>query len=55
MIEKNTYGFKLICDICGNEVDGFDTFQEAVEYKKDEGWRSQKVSDGWEDICPECQ
>ena len=55
MIEKNNYGYKLICDICGYETDGFDTFQEAVEYKKDGEWKSQKVADGWEDICPNCQ
>ena len=55
MINKGNYGYKLTCEICGYETDGFDTFQEAVDYKKDEGWKSQKVADGWEDICPECQ
>ena len=55
MIDKSNYGHKLICDICGYETDGFDDFQEAVDYKKDEGWKSQKVADGWEDVCPECQ
>ena len=33
MIEKSNYGYKLICDICGYETDGFDAFQ-AVDYKK---------------------
>ena len=56
MIEKSSYGFKLICDICGYETGGFDNFKEAVDYKKEEGWKSQKVSDDeWEDICLECQ
>ena len=55
MIDKSNYGYKLICDICGYEADGFDTVDEAVEYKKENGWKSEKYRGEWEDICPECQ
>jgi len=53
MIDGNKRdGFVLICDICGEEApDSFDFFNQAVEYKKENGWKSQY----WEDICPECQ
>lgn len=56
MIEKTDNNeYELICDICGDSVVGFDNFSEAVGYKKQEGWKSQKVADGWEDACPNCQ
>ncbi len=58
MIEKilGRY-FSLSCDVC-NEVEmneRFDNFDEAVQYKKDNGWKSQKIKGEWEDVCPECQ
>ena len=40
----------LPCDICGHCVSGFDDFNEAVDYKKENGWKS---IDG-KDMCPEC-
>jgi Fe2+ or Zn2+ uptake regulation protein len=57
MIQKSsiTSDYLLICDICGEGVDNLDDFHEAKEYAKENGWKIQKVADGWEDICPECQ
>ena len=55
MIERFGSDYELTCDICGHSVVGFDDFEEAVDYKKDEGWISQNTSHGWEDICPDCQ
>jgi hypothetical protein len=49
--------FDIICDICGEETNkGFDSFSDAVAFKKDKsnGWKSRKVKDEWEDICPDC-
>lgn len=55
-IERMGDTFDLICDICGNEAEqSFFEFQEAVSYKKREGWKSQKRKGEWEDVCPECQ
>lgn len=51
--ENNT--IELTCDICGHCVSGFDSFHEAVDYKKENGWKSQKHKGEWEDICPKCQ
>ena len=58
MIEKVGESYRLVCDICalgdGGEIE-FDTFEEAVEYKKEHGWVSLQFRDGeWEDICSVC-
>lgn len=56
MIDKIGGMFSLICDVCGNEAGVlFDDFYDAVAYKKEEGWKSQKCNSDWEDVCPECQ
>ena len=56
MIDKIDGRYYLCCDICGEEVDeGFYDFYDAVEYKKENGWKSQKHRGEWEDVCPECQ
>jgi Fe2+ or Zn2+ uptake regulation protein len=58
MIEKNIdHDYSLLCDECGTEVDDvFDSFEEAVAFKKDKtnGWHSVKTDDEWEDLCPNC-
>lgn len=55
MIERNNeVDYDLICDICGYTVSGFDAFYEAVDYKKENGWKSQKHNGQREDIYPEC-
>jgi serine/threonine protein kinase len=48
-------GFELICDHCEDSVDGFDKFADAVQYKKDTGWKSVKGGSGtWYELCPDC-
>lgn len=56
MIYKIGGRYILACDICGTEEDEtFYDFYDAVEYKKENGWKSQKHKGEWEDVCPECQ
>ncbi len=56
MIYKDIGSYSLSCDVCGEEApEIFDDFYDAVEYKKQYGWKSQKRKGEWEDICPECQ
>ena len=55
MIEKIHGEFNLVCDICGNAAEGFEDFEDAVKYKKQHGWKSQRRGGEWEDVCPECQ
>ena len=60
MIDKNYSAYLLVCDICGEEpAESFDTFDEAVDYKNEEGWKSKRgerldLKDGWIDVCPNC-
>ena len=56
MIEKEGKLFVLYCDVCGEVADEeFYEFQEAVDYKKADGWGSERRHGEWWDICPECQ
>jgi Fe2+ or Zn2+ uptake regulation protein len=55
MIDKSCGFYSLVCDNCGEELDEqFDDFYEAVEAKKENGWKSKKVNGEWQDICPDC-
>ena len=57
MIEGNEFeGYTLTCDNCeeGPE-EQYNYFMEAVQYKKDNGWKSIKDKNGdWIELCPEC-
>lgn len=54
--EENHSNYRLICDVCGLEVErNFPDFDAAVTYKKRHGWKSQRRGGEWEDVCPECR
>lgn len=56
MIDKQYGKYVLVCDICGDAAsEDFETFQGAVEYKKENNWKSKKQGSEWLDICPDCQ
>ncbi len=56
MIDKIGGFYALTCDICGEEAsEDFFEFYDAVEHKKQNGWKCQKRKGEWEDVCPECQ
>lgn len=46
--------YTLVCDSCGKEKGVFDDFYEAVDKKRDYGFRSVRVSGSWEDACEDC-
>ena len=54
MIERVGRNYELQCDYCSNYVDDFEDFQEAVDYKKANGWKSVKINEEWTDKCPNC-
>jgi len=55
MISKEYGKFTLSCDICGSASEKeYDTFQDAIDAKKDIGWQSKKIDDQWADVCPDC-
>lgn len=51
-IYKNKY--MVTCDNCG---EGFEceTWEEAQEIIKENGWKRKKVEDKFELYCPECK
>lgn len=51
MIDKKYGKYVLVCDLCYEEYGSFDTFQDAVKYKKDYEWTSVKIDGEWMDIC----
>ena len=57
MIEKMNNIYKIICNSCGEIFKNeFDSFYDAVEFKKNNHWKSVKVAEGkWNEICPDCQ
>lgn len=56
MIDKEHGEFFLVCDVC-EETRGqsCDTWQDAVDSKKEQHWISRNVDGEWQDICPDCQ
>lgn len=54
MIEKEGGSYTLKCDYCSNYIDDLEDFTQAVEYKKANGWTSNKIDDMWFDMCPDC-
>ena len=54
-IDKSCGTFDLTCDNCGLVFDeSFDDFYDAVDAKKENGWKSKKRNGNWEDWCPKC-
>ena len=56
MIDKLSGDYLLVCDNCGEDCgEVFSSFFDGVDYKKENGWKSEKTATGWEETCPECQ
>ena len=50
--QRGEWRYVLVCDECGREVKYFNTFDEAVEYKRDNGWKSKKDDGEWGRFAP---
>lgn len=60
MIERDGRQFYVQCDYCCNQLPAMDnewyeTFMEAVNDKKANGWKSVLIKGEWYDKCPVCQ
>ena len=57
MIRGSMGNYSLECDVCGEEVTGFDSFEDALHFKKDpvNAWTSRRVDGDWYDRCPACE
>ena len=53
-IETIAGEFIATCDICGEQLQSKRMFLDAVQTKRDAGWKIKKTEWGYEDICPEC-
>ena len=53
-INKEGKDYILQCDFCSNYVDELIDFQDAVDYKKANGWKSININGEWTDKCPNC-
>lgn len=55
-IAKDYGEYYVVCDICGEVIGPCCDFYDAVDAKKENGWRSRKDANGeWIDLCPNCQ
>lgn len=56
MIDQQHGKFLLVCDICGEDYAEYDSWQKAVEFKHEFGFKSRfdKEDKHWLDICPKC-
>ena len=54
--QRGEWRYVIVCDECGrSEVKYFNTLDEAVEYKRDNGWKSKEDDGEWVTLCPNCQ
>jgi len=56
MINKEYGKYVLTCDVCEERAEEtFNSFVEAVDYRRASGWKVKKEKDGtWVDTCTEC-
>lgn len=56
-IEREYGKYALECDFCSDCADEkFDSFQDALDYQKENGWKSIPCGGGiWQNQCPGCQ
>jgi len=53
-IDKEYGQYTPTCDVCGERLEGYDDFEDAVNGKKVAGWKSTKLDGEWIDYCPNC-
>lgn len=55
MIQKNYGKHHLICDNCDELIEIYDSWDKAVDGKKEQWVKSSKIDGEWIDVCYECQ
>ena len=54
-IERFADAYTPTCDMCSAELPEEFSFEDAVDSKKQNGWRSVRDTGGdWCDLCPDC-
>lgn len=55
MILKEHGKFQLVCDNCDAVIEIYDSWDKAVDGKKEQQVKSSKIDGEWIDVCYECQ
>lgn len=54
MLDKLYGKFYASCDMCGEELDPTDTFDEATNQLYSKNWKTIKEETEWVNLCPDC-
>lgn len=58
-IEKRKGYYVIVCDMCGETSEEYDTWEDAKNAKKALGYKSTcyrtETEDIWQDLCSDCQ
>lgn len=54
MIERIHGKLVPICDVCGDELEEFDSFDDARDAMVEEEWTTSRVGDVWVNACKKC-
>lgn len=54
-IEKEYGKYIPVCDGCLTTLEPCDTFQDAVDQCKEEGWTNHRIDGQWQNRCPNCR
>lgn len=55
MIDRDYGEYYGVCDACGAVTEGtYDTFQDAVDGMRAEGWKTVNMGGEWVNYCPSC-
>ena len=54
MIDKDGYSYMVVCDNCGEGTE-VNTWDDALELMRDDGWQKKKNGNSWNHYCPECK
>ena len=56
MIQRIYCGYVIICDNCEHQAsNAYESWQDAIDAKEEEGFESKNDSNGWMDLCDECR
>ena len=54
-IDKSGNTYTPYCDICGDCLRAEDSYNDACDAMRDEGWQRTKVNGEWVNYCAECR
>ncbi len=56
MIQRIYCGYVIICDNCEHQAsNAYESWQDAIDAKEEEGFESKNDSNGWMDLRDECR